>query len=125
MADRLEVRLHGELVGLIARGSRRERVEFEWIDNYSPGPVTLTEGFGSVRQKAPTASASSFFGGFALEGRQRERLTRRRGISNPTDLYAMLSEFGSSIAGAVTISDPDVARQTTPRSAGIRAGEFE
>ena len=48
-------------------------------------------------------AASNFFGGYALEGRQRERLTERRGISNPTDLYAMLREFGSSIAGAVTI----------------------
>jgi serine/threonine-protein kinase HipA len=115
MADRLEVRLHGEQIGWIARGARRERIEFEWIDGYAPGPVTLTESFGSVRPKAPSAAASSFFGGYALEGRQRERLTQRRGISNPADLYAMLSEFGSSIAGAVTISDPDIQSRTQPR----------
>ena len=115
MADKLEVRLHGELIGWIARGARRGRVEFEWIDGYAPGPVTLTELFGSVRPKAPSAAASSFFGGYALEGRQRERLTQRRGISNPADLYAMLSEFGSSIAGAVTISDPDIQSRTQPR----------
>src|ERR1700759_3432669 len=107
MADRLEVRLHGEQIGWITRGSRRPRIKFEWIDDYSPGPVTLTESFGSVLPKAPSAAASSFFGGYALEGRQRERLTQRRGIRNPTDLYAMLREFGSSIAGAVTVSDPD------------------
>jgi hypothetical protein len=82
MADRLEVRLHGEQVGWITRGSRRERIEFEWTDGYTPGPVTLTESFGSVRLKAPPGAASSFFGGYALEGRQRERLTQRRGISN-------------------------------------------
>ena len=104
MADRLEVRLHGEQIGWVARGSRRERIEFEWADGYTPGPVTLTELFGSVRLKAPSPAASSFFGGYALEGRQRERLTQRRGISNPADLYAMLREFGSSIAGAVTVS---------------------
>lgn len=115
MADKLEVRLHGEQIGWIARGARRERIEFEWIDGYAPGPVTLTESFGSVRPKAPSAAASSFFGGYALEGRQRERLTQRRGISNPSDLYAMLSEFGSSIAGAVTISDPDIQSRTQPR----------
>jgi serine/threonine-protein kinase HipA len=114
MADRLEVRLHGEPIGWIARSARRQRIEFEWIDGYTPGPVTLTESFGSVRPKAPSAAASSFFGGYALEGRQRERLTQRRGISNPTDLYAMLREFGSSIAGAVTISDPDVQGRTQP-----------
>jgi serine/threonine-protein kinase HipA len=115
MADRLEVRLHDQPVGWIARGSRRERIEFEWVGGYTPGPVTLTESFGSVRSKAPTASASSFFGGYALEGRQRERLTQRRGIGDPTDLYAMLREFGSSIAGAVTIADPDAVSRTEPR----------
>jgi serine/threonine-protein kinase HipA len=124
MADRLEVRLHGQPVGWVARGSRRERIEFEWVDGYAPGPVTLTESFGSVRSKAPTASASSFFGGYALEGRQREQLTQRRGIRDPTDLYAMLREFGSSIAGAVTIADPDVVSQTEPRYEPISEREI-
>lgn len=124
MTDQLEVRLHGEQVGWITRGSRRERIEFEWTDGYIPGPVTLTESFGAVRTKAPTAAASSFFGGYALEGRQRERLTARRGISNPTDLYAMLREFGSSIAGAVTIGDPHAARRNQPRYEPIADSEI-
>jgi len=124
VTDRLEVRLHDEPVGWIARGSRRERIEFEWADGYTPGPVTLTESFGSVRSKAPSAAASSFFGGYALEGRQRERLTERRGISNPTDLYAMLREFGSSIAGAVTIGDPQATTRTRPRYEPISDGEI-
>ncbi|MGO8956888.1 MAG: type II toxin-antitoxin system HipA family toxin [Streptosporangiaceae bacterium] len=124
MADRLEVRLHGELIGWITRGSRRERIEFEWTDGYTPGPVTLTEAFGSARPKAPAAAASNFVGGYALEGRQRERLTQRRGISDPTDLYAMLREFGSSIAGAVTIADPDAASRTKPRYEPISEGEI-
>lgn len=124
MADCLEVRLHGQPVGRIARGSRQERIEFEWTDGYTPGPVTLTESFGSVRPKAPTAAASSFFGGYALEGRQREALTQRRGIRDPTDLYAMLREFGSSIAGAVTIADPDAASQTEPRYEPISEREI-
>jgi serine/threonine-protein kinase HipA len=124
VADRLEVRLHDELVGWIARSSRRERIEFEWVDGFAPGPVTLTESFGSVRLKAPSAEASNFFGGYALEGRQRERLTERRGIANPTDLYLMLREFGSSIAGAVTIGDPLGARGTEPRYEPISDGEI-
>jgi serine/threonine-protein kinase HipA len=124
MADRLEVRLHGEQIGWMARGSRRERIEFEWADGYTPGPVTLTESFGSVLLKAPSPAASSFFGGYALEGRQRERLTQRRGIRNPADLYAMLGEFGSSIAGAVTIGDPDKVSQTQPMYEPISDGEI-
>lgn len=124
MADRLEVRLHDEQIGWITRGSRRERIEFEWIDGYTPGPVTLTESFGSVRPKAPPPAASSLFGGYALEGRQRERLTQRRGISNPADLYAMLREFGSSIAGAVTVSDPDTASRTQPSYEPVSDGEI-
>jgi serine/threonine-protein kinase HipA len=124
MANRLEVRLHGEPVGWITRGSRRDHIEFEWADGYMPGPVTLTESFGTVRPKAPSAAASNFFGGYALEGRQRERLTERRGISDPTDLYAMLREFGSSIAGAVTVGDPEMARRTQPRYEPISDGEI-
>lgn len=124
MGDRLEVRLHGEQIGWITRGTRRERVEFEWAEGYTPGPVTLTESFGSVRPKAPPSAASSFFGGYALEGRQRERLTQRRGIGNPTDLYAMLREFGSSIAGAVTVTDPDTVSRTQPSYEPISDGEI-
>ncbi|HET9899363.1 MAG TPA: HipA domain-containing protein [Streptosporangiaceae bacterium] len=124
MANRLEVRLHGELVGLIGRSSRPERVEFEWIDGYSPGPVTLTEAFGSVRPRASAAAASGFFGGYALEGRQRERLTQRRGISDPTDLYSMLREFGGSIAGALTITDAELATRTVPRYEPVSDGEI-
>lgn len=124
MADRLEVRLHGEQIGWIARGSRRERIEFEWAGGYTPGPVTLTESFGSVLLKAPPGAASSFFGGYALEGRQRERLTQRRGISSPADLYAILREFGSSIAGAVTVTDPDTASRTQPTYEPISDGEI-
>jgi serine/threonine-protein kinase HipA len=124
MANRLEVRLHGELVGWITRSSRRDHIEFEWADGYTPGPVTLTESFGTVRPKAPSAAASDFFGGYALEGRQRDRLTERRGISDPTDLYAMLREFGSSIAGAVTVGDPAMARRTQPRYEPISDGEI-
>jgi serine/threonine-protein kinase HipA len=124
MADRLEVRLHGEQIGWISRGSRRERIDFDWTPGYTPGPVTLTESFGSVRPKAPSGEASNFFGGYALEGRQRERLTERRGISNPADLYAMLREFGSSIAGAVTITDPDMVSRTQPRYEPISDGEI-
>ena len=123
MADRLEVRLHGEPVGWISRGARRERIGFGWAGGYE-GAVTLTESFGSVRLTAPAAAASNFFGGYALEGRQRERLTQRRGISDPTDLYAMLREFGSSIAGAVTVADPDAAKGTEPRYEPISEGEI-
>jgi len=124
MDDKLEVRLHGEQVGWISRGARRERIEVEWVDGYEPGHVTLTESFGAVRQKAPSGPASSFFGGYALEGRQRERLTARRGISDPTDLYAMLREFGSSIAGAVTIGDPATAKRTEPRYEPVSDSEI-
>jgi serine/threonine-protein kinase HipA len=124
MGDRLEVRLLGDQIGWITRGTRRDRVEFEWVEGYVPGPVTLTESFGSVRPKAPASAASSFFGGYALEGHQREQLTQRRGISNPTDLYAMLREFGSSIAGAVTVSDPDTASRTKPSYEPISDGDI-
>ena len=64
-------------------GARRERIEFEWTDGVQPGFVTLTESFVRSGSRAPSAAASSFFGVRVLEGSQRERLTQRRGISNP------------------------------------------
>jgi serine/threonine-protein kinase HipA len=124
VADQLEVRLHGEPIGSIARGTRRDRIAFEWINGYAPGPVTLTEAFGSVRPVPESAAASNFFGGYAVEGRQRQRLTQSRGISDPADLYAMLREFGSSIAGAVTVTDPDAAGWTEPRYEPISDSEI-
>ena len=101
-----------------------ELLDFEVRLPGVPAGITLTESFGSVLLKAPSPAASSFFGGYALEGRQRERLTQRRGISNPADLYAMLREFGSSIAGAVTVSDPDAASRTQPTYEPVSDGEI-
>lgn len=44
----------------ITRGSRRKWIEFEWLDGYTSGPVTLTESFGSVRLDAPSAAGEQF-----------------------------------------------------------------
>jgi hypothetical protein len=124
MADRLEVRLHGEQIGWIARGTRRERIEFEWIDGYTPGPVTLTESFGSVRPKAPSAAASSFFGGYALEGRQRERLTQRRGISDRVtdeDLQRLGDPTPAAVELTFQIVRPASICRTLPAARGSSA----
>ena len=94
MADRLEVRLHDEQIGWITRGSRREHMEFEWIDGYTPGPVALHRSRRSVRPKAPSPAASSLFGGYALEGRG-VNSSPSAAASATGDLYAMLRELGS------------------------------
>jgi hypothetical protein len=77
MTERLAVSLHGEPVGWITRGSRRERIEFEWLEGYTPGPVTLTESFGSVRSKAPSAALGEPLALAALKRVSPEEAARR------------------------------------------------
>ena len=36
MAERLKVCLHGMPIGWVTRGSRRDRIKFEWADGYTP-----------------------------------------------------------------------------------------
>jgi hypothetical protein len=78
-------------------------------------PVTTAQEIGYLFQSSPGQRRPCF-----LLAQQEDK----RGISHPTDLYAMLREFGSSIAGAVTISDPDVASWTQPRYEPISDGEI-
>jgi serine/threonine-protein kinase HipA len=85
--------------------------------------VTLTESFGPARPAVRPEAASSFFGGYAPEGRQRDRLTARRGL-RPADLYGLLGEFGASMAGAVTVADPDRVPPVRPRYERISDGDI-
>ena len=92
----------------------KHRVAIEWDATYQGDAPTLTEWFGVIPRRAPDAElASNFLGGYTPEGNQRTALAAKRGI-DPDDLYGILSEFGGSIAGAVTLRDPNEATNYHP-----------
>ncbi len=84
-----------------------------------PGPVALTEAFGTIPGIAPTTAAvSNFFGGYAPEGNQLRAMAEQRHIK-PDDLFGLLREFGGSIAGAVTFRALDEPKTYRPRYSEI------
>ncbi len=115
MSETLDVFLHREHIGEVARGRSRSRIDFHWDRGYSPGTVTLTEAFGVVRGVDPASVAvSNQFGGYAPEGNQRAALADQRGL-DPADLFGLLREFGASIAGALTFARADEPADFAPR----------
>lgn len=99
----LELFLHDELVGTLTRNSRdRSRVTLA-VDGAYSGTVLLSEGFTIASEIHPAAAAvSNFLGGYVPEGNHRENMAAKRHI-DPDDLFALLTEFGGSVAGAVTL----------------------
>ncbi len=106
--ETLDLYLHDRRIGAVRRDPRaKHRVAIEWDATYQGDAPTLTESFGVIPGRAPdTELASNFLGGYTPEGNQRAALAAKRGI-DPDDLYGILSQFGGSIAGAVTLRDPD------------------
>ncbi len=106
--ESLDLYLHERRIGAVHRDGRtKHRVSIEWDPAYHGDAPTLTESFGVIPGRAPdTELASNFLGGYTPEGSQRTALAAKRGI-DADDLYGMLGEFGGSIAGAVTLRDPD------------------
>ncbi len=103
MADSLVVRLHGNVVGELVRGQDPSRVKLAVDSAYDASGITLTESFTVIPgTQPPTDAPSNFLGGYVPEGHHRTVMASRRGI-NPGDLFALLREFGASLAGAVTV----------------------
>ncbi|KRO39831.1 MAG: hypothetical protein ABR66_02700 [Microbacteriaceae bacterium BACL25 MAG-120322-bin65] len=113
--ETLELYLHDRRIGAVRRDARaKHRVAIEWEAEYQGDAPILTESFGVIPGRAPdTELASNFLGGYTPEGNQRTALAAKRGIQ-PDDLYGILSEFGGSIAGAVTLRHPDEEANYSP-----------
>lgn len=82
--------------------------------DYAP-EVLLSEGFVPLAGRRPPVDAvTNFLGGYVPEGSHRERMAAKRRIDKD-DLFALLTEFGGSIAGAVTLRPPDEEPNHQPR----------
>jgi len=100
--------LHDRLVGTVSPDQRdRSRVVLEVDPGYEGGAVLLSEAFATLPgRRPPVESVTNFLGGYVPEGNHREKMAAKRRI-DPGDLFALLNEFGGSIAGAVTLRRPD------------------
>ncbi len=103
----LDLFLHDQFVGTVDPLPRdRTRVSLN-VDRQYRQKVLLSESFASLPGRRPAAEAiSNFLGGYVPEGKHRERMAAKRRIDED-DLFALLTEFGGSIAGAVTLRRQD------------------
>ncbi|WP_430868610.1 type II toxin-antitoxin system HipA family toxin [Demequina aurantiaca] len=114
MMSALELFLHDAYVGTVEAASRDQtRVTLSVDAGYRQG-VLLSESFATMPGRSPaSAGVSNFLGGYVPEGNHRERMAAKRRVDKE-DLFALLSEFGGSVAGAVTLSKQGEPGTTEP-----------
>jgi serine/threonine-protein kinase HipA len=103
----LDLYLHDRRVGAVTPMLRdRTRVSLD-VDRGYKQEILLSESFATIAGRRPPADElSNFLGGYVPEGNHRERMAAKRRIDKE-DLFALLREFGGSIAGAVTLHRSD------------------
>jgi serine/threonine-protein kinase HipA len=103
----LDLFLHDKRVGAVTPMPRdRTRVTLD-VDRGYKSEILLSESFAAIAgRRPPSDELSNFLGGYVPEGNHRERMAAKRRIDKE-DLFALLTEFGGSIAGAVTLRRPD------------------
>lgn len=110
----LDLFLHDQFVGVLEPdGRNKTRVRLN-VDKAYRSEILLSESFSTLPGRYPPLEAvSNFLGGYVPEGNHREAMAANRRIDKD-DLYALLREFGGSIAGAVTIREPDEPKTHQP-----------
>jgi serine/threonine-protein kinase HipA len=110
----LDLFLHDQFVGSVQPALRNKtRVTLD-VDKSYREEIVLSESFATLPGRRPrTESISNFLGGYVPEGNHRQAMAAKRGIDND-DLFALLREFGGSIAGAVTLRHPDESTSYVP-----------
>lgn len=119
----LELFLHDQHIGTVTPDARdRTRVSLSIDREYKQG-ILLSEAFATLAgRKPPVDAVSNFLGGYVPEGNHRDRMAAKRRIEKD-DLFALLNEFGGSIAGAMTLqrADEDVGFRPAYEPLGDRA----
>ena len=103
----LELYLHERQVGTVAPDRRdKSRVTLD-VDEAYREEILLSESFATIPGRRPPVDAvSNLLGGYVPEGNHREAMAAKRRIDKD-NLFALLREFGGSIAGAVTLREAD------------------
>lgn len=99
----LDLYLHDRFVGIVEPDRRdKSRVTLD-VDKAYGEEVLLSESFATISGRRPPVEAlSNLLGGYVPEGNHREAMAIKRKIDKD-DLFALLREFGGSIAGALTL----------------------
>jgi serine/threonine-protein kinase HipA len=118
--EHLDVYLHDTHIAQVSPVPReRRKVALQWDDDLQLGGITPTESFSAIPgAQVPVNAATNWLGGYTPEGNQRLAMARTRDI-NPEDLFALLREFGGSIAGAISLRVPDEPSGYHPRYQAI------
>lgn len=103
MMPALDLYLQDQLVGTVEPAPRdKTRITLN-VDRAYQQEILLSESFATLPGRRPVNDAvSNFLGGYVPEGNHRERMAAKRRIDKE-NLFALLNEFGGSIAGAVTL----------------------
>jgi serine/threonine-protein kinase HipA len=104
----LDLYLHDRRVGVVTPDARKpSRVRLAIDPDYDPDAgVLLSEAFTTLAGARPSVEAvTNFLGGYVPEGNHRVQMAAKRRIDKD-DLFALLDEFGGSIAGAVNLRRP-------------------
>lgn len=111
---KLDLFVHDQHVGVVEPAARsKTRVTLEVARNF-PQTVPLSESFRALPgRRAASDAVSNFLGGYVPEGNHRERMAAKRRV-DPGDLFALLTEFGGSIAGAVSLRQQNEAQHCRP-----------
>ncbi len=110
----LDLYLHDRRVGEVSPDGRDRTRVILVVDRGYRQEVLLSESFATLPGRRPPVDAvSNFLGGYVPEGHHREQMAAKRRIDKD-DLFALLTEFGGSIAGAVTLRRPDEAPDYRP-----------
>jgi serine/threonine-protein kinase HipA len=110
----LDLFLHDRFVGIVEPDRRNKtRVTLD-VDKAYHAEILLSESFATISGRRPPVEAvSNFIGGYVPEGNHREAMATKRRIDKD-DLFALLREFGGSIAGAVTLRQSDEPKSYRP-----------
>jgi serine/threonine-protein kinase HipA len=110
----LDLFLHDRFVGIVEPDRRNKtRVTLD-VDVAYDAEILLSESFATISGRRPPVDAvSNFLGGYVPEGNHREAMATKRRIDKD-DLFALLREFGGSIAGAVTLRQSDEPKTYRP-----------
>lgn len=122
----LDLFLHERFVGTVEPARRdRGRVALSIDAAYDDDAVLLSESFATLpASKPPGERVSNFLGGYVPEGNHRVQMAAKRRIDEG-DLFALLAEFGGSIAGAVTLRREDESSETRPRYEPMSDSQLE
>ena len=116
--DRLDVFLHGELVGKLWKTPESLVFAYEKAYLARPGATALSSRLPLKAGPSARREAGKWFDGLLPEGEQRERIARQAPAASMST-YSMLRAIGAECAGAVEVRVPGERQRAGKEPASI------